>query len=87
MSKNTDTCEDCRNALQVAERLVTVYRHRRSKHFIFEQVPARVCTRCGERYFSSSVVRAMEQEMRTRHMKPTVSVPIIALRVAVTSES
>ena len=53
MRKKSDTCEYCRSALGAGERLLTVYRHRRGKHFIFEQVPARVCPRCGERYFSA----------------------------------
>jgi YgiT-type zinc finger domain-containing protein len=80
MRKTLDTCEYCRAALRAGERLLTVYRHRRGKHFIFEQVPARVCPRCGERYFSARVVRAMDRQMRARRKRPTVAVPVITLR-------
>ena len=80
MRKKADTCEYCQAALGAGERLLTVYRHRRGKHFIFEQVPARVCPRCGERYFAARVVRAMDQQMRARRKRATVAVPVIAFR-------
>lgn len=78
-----DFCEYCNASLGVAEKLVTVYRHRNGHHFIFERVPARVCPRCGERYFSARVVREMDRRMnRRRHRVSTVPVPVIALRAA-----
>ena len=80
MRKKTDACEYCQAALGAGERLLTVYRHRGGKHFIFEKVPARVCPRCGERYFSARVVRAMDRLMRTGGRRATVAVPVIALR-------
>jgi YgiT-type zinc finger domain-containing protein len=80
MAKTMDACEYCSTPLRTEERPLTVYRHRRGRHFIFEQVPGRVCAGCGERYFSASVVRAMEAEMRTRAKRPTVAVPVIAFR-------
>jgi YgiT-type zinc finger domain-containing protein len=82
MRKKVDACEYCEAALGADERLLTVYRHRRGKHFIFDQVPARVCRRCGERYFSARVVRAMERQMNTRRKRTTVPVPVIALDAA-----
>ena len=78
--KNMDACKYCQSALGADERLLTVYRHKGGKHFIFEKVPARVCPRCGERYFSAQVVRAMDRLMRTRGRRTTVAVPVIALR-------
>ena len=81
MRNKIDTCEYCRTALEVGERSLTVYRHRRGSHFIFERVPARVCPGCGERYFAARVVRAMDREMRARHKRATVAVPVIALHV------
>jgi len=79
MSRKTDACEYCKTRLDSAERRVTVYRHRRHKHFIFEEVPARVCSGCGERYFSAHVVRAMERQLSSRRRRTTVAVPIIGL--------
>ncbi len=40
MSK--DFCEYCGAPLNGSEKLVTVYRHSRGQHFIFQGVPARV---------------------------------------------
>lgn len=80
MSRKIDACEYCQSRLEKAERRITVYWHRRDKHFIFEQVPARVCSGCGERYFSAGVVQAMETQMRSRRQRATVPVPVIALR-------
>ena len=80
MRKKTDLCEYCRASLGAGERLLTVYRHRGGTHFIFEQVPARVCSRCGERYFAARVVRAMDRLMRAGGKRTTVAVPVIALR-------
>ena len=82
MRKTADTCEYCQAALGEGERLRTVYRHRRGRHFIFEQVPARVCPRCGSRYFAALVVQAMDQQMKGRRKRTTVAVPVIALRAA-----
>lgn len=79
MRKKTDACEYCHAALGAAERRVTVYRHGGGKHFIFKQVAARVCPRCGERYFSARVVDAMARQMRSRRKRTTVAVPVIAL--------
>jgi len=81
MAKKPDFCEYCDGPLGNGERLVTVYRHRKGRHFIFEGVPARVCPRCGERYVSADVAVEMDQAMRARKQRvTTVAVPIIALR-------
>jgi YgiT-type zinc finger domain-containing protein len=82
MPKELDTCEYCEAALGATKRRVTVYRHRDGKHFIFEQVPARVCRRCGERYFSARVADAMARQMRSRRKRRTVAVPVIAFGAA-----
>ena len=78
-----DFCEYCNAPLPDDEKLVTVYRHRRGRHFIFEHVPARVCTSCGERYFSAKAVNEMEREIKLPET-PTnlISVPLIELQPA-----
>jgi YgiT-type zinc finger domain-containing protein len=79
----TDFCEYCSAPLDGGERLVTVHRHSKGRHFIFEQVPAQVCSRCGERYFKAAVVRQMDRQMKKPSSKAhTVAVPIITLRSA-----
>lgn len=80
MAKRPDPCEYCDADVSSDERLVTVYRHRRGRHFIFQRVPAKVCTHCGERYFAAHVVRRMDRLMRSKGARPTVRVPVIALK-------
>jgi YgiT-type zinc finger domain-containing protein len=78
-----DFCEYCNATLPDDEKLVTVYRHRRGQHFIFERVPARVCSRCGERYFSAHAVSEMESQMREEKQQTNlVPVPVIELQPA-----
>lgn len=78
-----DFCEYCNATLPDGVKLVTVYRHRRGRHFIFERVPARVCSRCGERYFSAQSVGEMERLMqRTKRTANFVPVPVIELQTA-----
>lgn len=75
-----DICEYCSTTLGTQEKLVTVYRHRRGRHFIFESVPARVCIHCGERYFRAEIVRQMDEQMKLpSHTFNSVSVPVIPL--------
>lgn len=78
-----DFCEYCNAALPDREKLVTVYRHRRGQHFIFERVPARVCQKCGERYFSANSVSEMQSRMQEEKQQTNlVSVPVIELQPA-----
>lgn len=79
----SDLCEYCHGVLPKGSKRVTVYRNRRGQHFIFERVPARVCRRCGERYFGARVVREMDRLMKkrkpVRHLTP---VPVIEWRAS-----
>jgi YgiT-type zinc finger domain-containing protein len=81
VTDRSDFCEYCDGPLDDGERLVTVFRHRKGRHFIFERVPARVCRRCGERYFSAATAHDMERRMRRRNARAaTVVVPVIPIR-------
>ena len=80
---NVDFCEYCNVETSLVERFVTVHRHRRGQHFIFEHVPARVCPLCGERYFSADVVQEMERLMASSQIQVhTIPVPLIAFETA-----
>ncbi len=46
-----DFCEYCNATLPDVEKLVTVYRHWRGQHFIFEHVSARVCQKWASGIF------------------------------------
>jgi YgiT-type zinc finger domain-containing protein len=79
-----DFCEYCNTSLTNEEKPVTVYRHRQHRHFIFENVPARVCSRCGERYFAPTTVREMDRLMKQPELLANlIQVPVIALKPAV----
>lgn len=78
-----DPCEYCDGFLDGHEKLVTVFRHHAGSRFIFESVPARVCPRCGGRYFSAKVVREMDRLMKERPLKSAmISVPVITFSLA-----
>jgi YgiT-type zinc finger domain-containing protein len=73
-------CEFCDSEAGLEDRLVTVYRHRGERHFIFERVPARVCKACGHRYFSVDIVERMEWLMDSPDTQAFAQpVPIVAL--------
>jgi len=63
----------------MSEKRVTVYRKRHGQVYVLENVLARVCQTCGERYFAAEVVQAMEK-MITGPAIPTrtMTVPVIA---------
>ncbi|MCI0351312.1 MAG: YgiT-type zinc finger protein [Acidobacteriales bacterium] len=78
-----DFCEYCNAPLPANEKLVTVHRHRDGQHFIFERVPAYVCPRCGERYFSALAVREMDRLMREPSaLNNLIPIPVIELKLA-----
>ena len=78
-----DFCEYCNSVLPNEEKAVTVYRHRRGQHFIFEKVFAKICPRCGERYYSAEVVREMDKLMQQPDpLANSISVPVMALKAA-----
>jgi YgiT-type zinc finger domain-containing protein len=75
-------CEYCHSELPFSEKHVTVYRKRQGKVFVLENVPARVCQSCGERYFTAEVVQAMERLMNEPASQTrTITVPVIAFAV------
>ncbi len=80
MNKQNDPCETCESQAGYDERLVTIYRRRKGKHFIFERVPARVCKGRGHRYFSWDTMEEIEQLMDAPETQAYVQpVPIVAL--------
>ena len=53
------TCSFCDGELE--DRLVQHEYRWEGNLFVFEDVPARVCRQCGEKYFDAAVVKAMER--------------------------
>ncbi|MBI4481123.1 MAG: type II toxin-antitoxin system MqsA family antitoxin [Acidobacteria bacterium] len=82
MARRYSNCYFCGG--KVSERKVTVdYRWGDDFLAIIKNVPAGVCTVCGEQYFKAEVVKAME---RTAHSKTrprkTQTIPVRELKVA-----
>jgi YgiT-type zinc finger domain-containing protein len=61
------SCSFCGGELE--ERLVQHEYRWEGKLFVFEDVPARVCRQCGEKYFDAHVVKAMERAV-LHQLKP-----------------
>ena len=76
---DTSACKSCHGLLPLEQRLITVYRKRKGQLFVFENVPAKVCQNCGERFFAAEVVQTMERLMTMPEAQQrTISVPVIA---------
>ena len=71
------TCSYCQGELE--ERLVQHEYRWEGKLFVFEDVPARVCRQCGEKYFEAKVVKAMEKAVLNRlEPKRVLQVPVFS---------
>ena len=72
-----DNCEYCDG--KVIEKRVKVDYWHRGDLIVIENVPAGVCTNCGERHYDASTVKEMEKiaRERTRIIK-TITVPVAA---------
>jgi YgiT-type zinc finger domain-containing protein len=64
---------------QLEERLVQHEYRWEGKLFVFEDVPARVCRQCGEKYFDAKVVKAMERAILNQlEPKRILQVPLFS---------
>jgi HTH-type transcriptional regulator / antitoxin MqsA len=70
-----ETCEYCNGELR--PKTVTVHYRHKGKLVLIENVPARVCRRCGERYYEATTIEKMETIARRKSgVEKTVLVPI-----------
>lgn len=82
MARAYHKCHFCGG--KVSEREITVdYRWGEKLVTVIKNVPAGVCEVCGEEYFKSEIVKAMERVARSKK-KPTemLKVPVRELKVA-----
>ncbi len=71
------TCSFCDGELE--ERLVQHEYRWEGNLIVFEDVPARVCRQCGEKYFDAAVVKAMERAVLGQlRPKRILQVPVYA---------
>ena len=63
MSEQTFDCCFCGG--KVTAQQVDIMRHWKSRYILIENVPAHVCTQCGEKYYDAAVAEAMDQIMQS----------------------
>jgi YgiT-type zinc finger domain-containing protein len=70
-----ESCEYCNG--EVRAKTGTVHYRHKGKLVLIENVPVRVCRRCGERYYDATTVEKMEAiARRKRTAEKTLIVPI-----------
>jgi len=71
-----ETCEYCHGI--IIERRVELYRHRGKDRFLFENVPAGVCSSCGAHYFSAHVLKMLDR-IKQKHERTAerVAIPLM----------
>jgi YgiT-type zinc finger domain-containing protein len=75
-----ETCETC-GGTAIMDKEVEVYRHRAKKRYLFQKVPAGVCSDCGTRYFTSNVAKMMEEKLRRgedKKAKKTITITVLS---------
>ncbi len=77
----TDQCEFCEG--RVEHRRIRARFHFQGATIYVENVPAWVCTRCGEQYFDAPVYKRLEEIARRRErITDTVCFPLAAYDMA-----
>jgi len=70
-----DPCEFCEGTVE--QRSVLARFHFRGQTIYVDNVPAWVCTRCGEQYFDALVYKRLEEIARQRdHIQETICFPL-----------
>jgi len=71
-----EKCYFCQKGV-LEQRKVTVDFRWGDKLFIIENVPAKVCNECGERYYSAKVCREMEKIAKKGKKEREINVPVV----------
>ena len=73
-----ETCYFCRKGI-LEDKKVTVDFRWGDKLIIIERVPAKVCSECGERYYSAEVSKEMEKIAIEGKEEEIIEVPLVRL--------
>ncbi len=79
-----EQCFFCNQGILVDKKVTVDFRWGKNL-VIIEDVPAKVCNECGERYYSASVSRMMEEIAMSRKVERYVKVPLFRLTGAATA--
>jgi len=74
-----ETCYFCTHGI-LEEKRVTVDFRWGEQLVIIENVPAKVCNECAERYYAAKIVRQMEQIVKEGRRERELRVPVVALK-------
>lgn len=76
--REMETCYFCRKGI-LEDKRVTVDFRWGSKLIVIEEVPAKVCNECGERYYSAEISREMDKIAIEGKMEKVIEVPLVRL--------
>ena len=81
MTEQTFDCHFCGG--KVTARQVDVMRHWKGRYILIENVPAHVCTQCGEQYYDATIAEAMDRIMQANEKelraKREICVPVVEM--------
>lgn len=73
--KKTENCDFCSG--EVIEKRMTADFHHKGKLVIVENVPVKVCTKCGERYYDAEIWAELERIASSKtNVKREIKVPV-----------
>ena len=73
-----ETCYFCKKGI-LEDKKVTVDFRWGNKLTVIEEVPAKVCNECGEKYYSAEVSREMEKIAAEAKGAKVIKVPLVRL--------
>jgi YgiT-type zinc finger domain-containing protein len=73
-----ETCYFCKKGI-LEDKKVTVDFRWGNKLIVIEEVPAKVCNECGEKYYSAEVSREMEKIAKVGKGEKVIKVPLARL--------
>jgi len=81
MSEQAFDCHFCGG--EVIPQRIDVMRRWKGRYVLIENVPAHVCTQCGERYYDAVAAEAMGRIMRASEAKldaePEICIPVVKM--------
>lgn len=74
-----DTCYFCQKGV-LEDKVVTMDFRWGDRLIVIEGVPAKVCTECGERYYSAATSREMDRVATECRYSRSIEVPVVRLQ-------
>lgn len=78
-ARGEETCYFCGRGVLEGRRVTVDFRWG-DELTVIENVPAKVCTECGERYYAAKIVRGMERLAKAGRHARELRVPVATMR-------